>query len=214
MSLSSLRSRRALLMVSLCALVSVAFAAKSFVKPEAKNAATYPSHDDHTDEKVAVAADPYDKPDKARIFSYDFVAHGFLPIFFVVTNNGDKPVSIANMQIVMITGDRAKLTPVASDDIFRRISNPQGQTKPSAIPIPLPHKEKSSQKAVEEVEASQFAARAVEPHSTQSGFLFFDVGGLSSPLKGSSIEITGIADARGNELMYFELSMDKYLNAP
>ena len=67
---------------------------------------------------------------------------------------------------------------------------------------------------MDEIESSQFAARAVEPHSTQSGFLFFDVGGISSPLPGATIDITGVADAKGNELMYFEISMDKYLNAP
>jgi hypothetical protein len=193
---------------------SLSPAGKTFVKPEAKSAISYPAHDAHSDEKVTVAADPYDTPEKRKIFSIDFSAHGFLPIFFIVTNDGGKPVSIANMQIVMITGgDRAKLTPVAVDDVYRRISNPQSNARPSTIPIPLPHKEKASQKAVDEVAASQFEARAVEPHTTQSGFLFFDVGGISSPLRGSSIEITGIDDATGNELMYFEIPMDKYLNA-
>ena len=67
---------------------------------------------------------------------------------------------------------------------------------------------------MDEVESSQFAAHAVEPHSTQSGFMFFDVGGLSSPLPGATIDITGVADAKGNELLYFEISLDKYLDAP
>jgi hypothetical protein len=71
-----------------------------------------------------------------------------------------------------------------------------------------------SQKEMDEIESSQFAAKAVEPHGTQSGFLFFDVGGISSPLAGANIDITGIADAKGNELMYFEIPVDKYLDAP
>ncbi len=66
---------------------------------------------------------------------------------------------------------------------------------------------------MDEIESSQFAARAVEPHTTQSGFLFFDVGGISSPLPGAKIDITGVADAKGNELLYFEILVDKYLNA-
>jgi hypothetical protein len=65
-----------------------------------------------------------------------------------------------------------------------------------------------------EIEDSQFAARAVEPHSTQSGFLFFDIGDIDSPLAGAQMDIDGVADAKGNELLYFEISMDKYLNAP
>jgi len=189
-------------------------AAKNFVKPVAKTAINYPAHDFHRDEKAAVAADPYDTPEKAKIFSTDFAAHGFLPIFFVVTNDGDQPISIARMQITLLTAHRSKLTPVTIDDLYRRLSNPQSSTRPS--PLPLPHKAKSgiSKKEEDEIESSQFAAKAVEPHSTQSGFLFFDVGGISSPLPGATIDISGVADAKGNELLYFEIAVDKYLNAP
>jgi hypothetical protein len=189
-------------------------AAKNFVKPVAKTAINYPAHDFHRDEKVAIAADPYDTPEKAKIFSIDFAAHSFLPVFFIVTNDGEQPVSIANMEITLITANRSKLTPISPQDLYRRLSNPQANTRPS--PIPLPHKVKGgiSQKEMDEIESSQFAAKAVEPHTTQSGFLFFDVGDISSPLPGANIDITGVADAKGNELMYFEISVDKYLNAP
>ena len=73
--------------------------AKSFVKPTAKSAINYPAHDFHRDEQAAVAADPYDTPEKAKIFSIDFAAHGFLPVFFVVTNDGNQPISLANMDL-------------------------------------------------------------------------------------------------------------------
>ena len=189
-------------------------ASKNFVKPVARTAINYPAHDFHRDSSVAIAADPYDTPDKAKIFSVDFAAHGFLPVFFVVTNDGDQPVSIANMEITLITGNHSKLTPVPPNDLYRRLSNPQTSTRPS--PLPLPHKVKGtiSQKEMDEIESSQFAAKAVEPHGTQSGFLFFDVGGISSPLPGANIDVTGVADAKGNELMYFEIPVDKYLDAP
>lgn len=204
------------LVLALCAglFVPVLLAAKNFVKPVARTAINYPAHDLHRDEKAAIAADPYDTPEKAKIFSVDFAAYGFLPVFFIVTNDGDQPISIANMEIKLITRNHSKLTPIHTDDLYRRLSNPQASTRPS--PIPLPHKVKGaiSKKEMDEIESSQFAAKAVEPHTTQSGFLFFDVGGISSPLPGADIEITGVADAKGNELMYFEISIDKYLNAP
>jgi len=189
-------------------------ASKNFVKPVARTAINYPAHDFHRDSNVAIAADPYDTPEKAKIFSVDFAAHGFLPVFFVVTNDGDQPVSIANMEIKLITANHSKLTPVPPNDLYRRLSNPQTSTRPS--PLPLPHKVKGtiSQKEMDEIESSQFAAKAVEPHGTQSGFLFFDVGGISSPLPGANIDITGVADAKGKELMYFEIPVDKYLDAP
>jgi hypothetical protein len=204
------------LIISLCAagFVPAVLAGKNFVKPVARTAINYPAHDFHRDEKVAIAADPYDTSEKAKIFSINFADHGFLPIFFIVTNDGGQPVSIANMQITLITGNHSKLTPVDTDDLYRRLSNPQGQTRPS--PLPLPHKVKGavSKKEMDEIVASQFAARAVEPHTTQSGFLFFDVGGIPSVLKDANVDITGVADAKGNELMYFEIPMQKYLNAP
>jgi hypothetical protein len=190
-------------------------AGKTFVKPVAKTAFNYPAHDLHRDEKVSVAADPYDNPEKAKIFTIHFAEHGFLPIFFIVTNDSEQPVSIANMQVKLITGNRSKLTPIDPDDLYRRLSNPQAKTS-SNIPLPFPRKVKGgvTKQQMDEIESSQFAARAVEPHTTQSGFLFFDVSGLNSPLRNATIDISGVADARGNELLFFEIPMDKYLTAP
>src|ERR1700680_1648917 len=112
----------------------VALGAKDFVKPVAQPAKTYPAHDNHTDDKVAIAADPYDSPDKAKIFSVNFHEHGFLPIFFVVTNDGDQPISIANMDVKIITANRSKLTPSSPEDIYRRLSNPQARTSRAPLP--------------------------------------------------------------------------------
>src|ERR1700693_4494310 len=49
-------------LVVFCAIAActLSLAAKDFVKPTARPAKTYPAHDDHSDEKVAIAADPYD----------------------------------------------------------------------------------------------------------------------------------------------------------
>jgi len=194
-----------------CALL----AGKSFLKPVAQTAINYPAHDFHRDEKVAIAADPYDNAEKAKIFTINFAQHGFLPIFFVVTNDGDQPVSIANMQVKLITGHNSKLTPLAADDLYRRLSNPQAKTSTNN-PLPFPHKVKGgvTSEQRDEVESSQFAAKAVEPHTTQSGFLFFDIADLNSPMRGANIDITGVTDGKGNELMFFEIPMDKYLDAP
>lgn len=191
-----------------CALPAsvLALRAKDFIKPAARPAKTYSAHDEHPDEKVAIAADPYDTPDKAKIFSVNFRDHGFLPIFFVVTNDGDQPISVARMEVKLITANRSKLTPTSSEDIYRRLTNPQAATRPSPIPIPRKTvKGAITQKERDEVESSQFAAKAVEPHTTQSGFLFFDVGDIS--ISSAHIDITGVNDARGTELMYFELPL-------
>ncbi len=204
-------------LVALLALLvpTLLIAGKSFVKPVAKAAFNYPAHDLHRDEQVSIAADPYDNPEKAKIFTINFAEHGFLPIFFIVTNDSDQPVSIANMRIKLITGNRSKLTPIDTDDLYRRLSNPQAKTS-SNIPLPFPRKVKGgvTKQQMDEIESSQFAAKAVEPHTTQSGFLFFDVADLNSPLRNATIDISGVNDAKGNELMFFEIPMDKYLDAP
>jgi hypothetical protein len=208
-------ARQLLVALGFALLVPALLASKNFVKPVAKTAINYPAHDFHRDEKVAIAADPYDTPEKAKIFSINFADHGYLPVFFVVTNDSDQPVSIVNLEVTLITANHSKLTPIGTDDLYRRLSNPQAQTRPSPLPLPRRGvKGAVSKKEMDEIESSQFAAKAVEPHSTQSGFMFFDVGGIRSPLQGSNIDVTGITDAKGNELMFFEILMDKYLNAP
>lgn len=211
-----LRLNLGLLVSALCLslFLPVVLASKNFVKPEAKSAINYPAHDFHRDEKVSIAADPYDTAAKSKIFSIDFSQRGLLPVFFIVTNDGDQPVSIANMEVTLITANHSKLTPLGTDDLYRHLSNPQAQTRPNPIPLPRKVKGTLSKKEMDEIESSQFAAKAVEPHSTQSGFMFFDIGGIGSPLQGANIDITGVSDAKGNELMYFEIAMEKYLNAP
>jgi len=207
-------SHLAVLFLIIAGAATTGMGAKSFVKPVAQAANTYPAHDEHPEEKVAIAADPYDTTEKAGIFTVKFKENGFLPVFFVVSNDGSQPVSIANMQVTLITANNSKLTPIAPEDIYRRLSNPRTNTN-APLPFPIPQKKVKgtiSKKEMDEVESSQFEARAVEPRSTQSGFLFFDVGGIAQPLAGAHIDITGVDDAKGVEMMYFEISMDKYLS--
>ena len=71
-----------------------------------------------------------------------------------------------------------------------------------------------SNEALDEINSSQFSAKAVVPHGTQSGFVFFDISGISTPLAGASFYLTGVKDWSGSELMYFEIPIEKYLSAP
>jgi hypothetical protein len=202
--------------VLVCCLCAIA--AKEFVMPTAQPARTYPAHDDHPMERVVVAVDPYDVEDKASIFSVNYRNNGYMPVFFVITNDGDQPVSLVNMKAQLNTKDRSKLLPSTTDEVVRRLSHPSrndGARLP--VPIPLPKKEVKggvSRKTWDEIEQAQFAAKAVEPHSTARGFLFFDIADISNPLAGANFYLMGVQDAKGNELMYFEIPMEKYLSAP
>jgi hypothetical protein len=201
--------------VLLCALG--AMAAKVFVMPAAEPARTYPAHDEHPMEKVVVAVDPYDLEDKASIFTVNYRNNGYMPVFFVITNDGDQPVSLVDMKAQLNTRDRSKLYPANMDDLLRRLSHPTRNDRQNTLPIPLPKKEVKggvSRKTWDELDQAQFGAKAVEPHSTARGFLFFDIQDISNPLAGASFFVTGVRDANGNELMYFEIPMEKYLSAP
>src|ERR1700739_3061860 len=116
----------------------VAAWAKDFSMPNAHPARTYPAHDEHPMEKVAVAIDPYDVEYKANIFTVNYRNYGFLPVFFVVTNNSDQPVALAAMQAQLNTVNRSKLFPLTPEDIVRRISHPSKSETPSPLPLPLP----------------------------------------------------------------------------
>jgi hypothetical protein len=201
--------------VFLCCLSAVA--AKEFVMPTAQPAGTYPARDEHPLEKVTVAVDPYDVEDKASIFTVNYRNYGYLPVFFVITNDGDQPVSLVGMQAQLNTKNRSKLLPSTTDDLLRRLSHPSRNDRQTTLPIPLPKKEVKggvSRKTWDEIEQSQFAAKAVEPHTTARGFLFFDIEDISNPLAGASFYLMGVRDAKGGELMYFEIPMEKYLSAP
>jgi hypothetical protein len=195
-----------------------AMAGKDFAMPAAQPARTYPAHDEHGMEKVAVAVDPYDMGDKAQIFSVNYHEYNYLPVFLVVTNDGDQPISLSGMKAQLVTVNREKLGAATVDDLVRRLAHPQRNDRPSPLPLPLPRsgrvKGAVSGKTMDEINRAMFSAKAVEPHTTRAGFVFFDVADISTPLAGANFYLTGVEDAGGNELMYFEVPMEKYLSAP
>ena len=138
---------------------------------------------------------------------------GILPVFLVITNDGDKPISVTKLQAQLVTANRSKLDGIGVEDVMRRVGHVNASsTSPGKItPFPIPgaggNKNKKAQQQLEEVNRARFSAFAVEPHSTQSGFLFFDIENVRNPVKGAHIYITGVRDAGGTELMYFDIAV-------
>jgi hypothetical protein len=191
---------------------AVLWASKDFVPPKANNATTYASKDAHPNEHVTAAVDVYNAAPKSDIFITHFSEEGILPVLLVITNDGDQPITVNKMQAELVTAHRNKLEALDVDDVFRRVAHIQGSSSnpnPRVGPIPLPGgtKNKKAQQQFDELTRAKFTAAAVEPHSTQSGFLFFDVRGVSQPVDGGHIYLTGIRDNNGNELMYFEIPL-------
>jgi hypothetical protein len=188
---------------------------KGFVMPKPADAKTYPAHDASEKEKVAVAADPYDLPDKAQgVFRIKYKDEDLLPVLLVITNDGGQPVALTGMQVELVTRKRVKIQPATEEDIYRRIARqPMKGDQPSANPLPFPRKIKTSVKKEEqqEIQDSRFTAKAVEPHATQTGFLFFDVEGIDEPLASAHLYVSGLRNSQGQELIFFDIPLEKYL---
>ncbi len=190
---------------------------KQWVKPKVYHAKTYPARDAHDNEQVTIATDPYDLPDKAAIFNINYKQEGLLPILFIVSNDGSAPISLEDVQIQLVTAKRVKLSPATADDIYRRIAREpiSSDTGASRNPLPIPRrpvKRSIKKEEQEEVENSLFSAKSVAPGSTQSGFLYFDVEDIPEPLAGAHLYVTGVRDSKGQELMFFDIPMEKYLS--
>lgn len=182
---------------------------KGFNPPPASPAVTYPAHETHSDEKVTIAIDPFTSAEKAAVFKVKYKDYGFFPIRLIITNDGDKPLMLDTMKVELVTGDRQKLQPATRDDIFRRISRPEkAASRPKVqLPIPVPHsKDPVGKEARDEVPMAMFANVPVTPHSTNSGFLFFDVAGISDPEAGAHLYIYGIKSGT-QELFYFDIPL-------
>jgi hypothetical protein len=205
------RCRISLFILALVAFSSVVLrAAKEFVPPKAADAKTYPSKDAHPSEKVTAALDVYNAPPKDDIFITHYNEEGILPVLLVITNDGDQPITLKQMRAELVTAGRAKLEALEVEDVFRRVAHIQGSSNPRPVgPITLPggSKNKKAQQQLDEITHAHFAAEIVPPHTTQSGFLFFDVENVKQPVAGAHLYLTGVLDGRGNELMYFEIPL-------
>lgn len=203
------RSVRAVKIAAAVALLAtLVFAEKRFNPPPAANAGTYALHDSHKDEKVTVAVDPCDTPEKAGVFKVNYKGYGFYPVRLIVSNDGDQTLMLQNVKVELITAQRDKLQPATDADIYRRLVKPNKASHPGPkLPFPTGKKEPLSKEAREEYESAQFLTVPVTPHSTHSGYLFFDV--MDAPIEpGAHLQVSGIK-AGSQELFYFDIPMDK-----
>jgi hypothetical protein len=188
---------------------------KTYIAPPPMPAHSYVSHEEDSQNKVTVAVDPYDSPARATIFSVEYLKFGLLPVYLIVSNDGDQAISMRDLRAELVTGRKAKLEALSTEEVMRRLFQ-HGEIQPrvsgpspNPLPIPLPHKSRNAQqeKAQSEVERARFSYIAVEPHTTRAGFLFFDSGAVHDATTNSYVYVSGVRNGQGQELLYFELPL-------
>ena len=185
--------------------------------PAVQPASSFAAVEVHDKEKVAIAAEPYDTKEKESLFRVDYLAHGVMPIRLIVTNLGDKPISLRDARILFLTASGDKIQAAEPEDIERLMTQKERQGGKIPMPGPIPSiklKPKASNKEIEEdFDTFEYQALVVEPHTTRAGFLWYDVSELDHPLKGAKLHLHKLRDADGQELFYFEIPFDNYLKS-
>jgi hypothetical protein len=197
--------------------LALPLAATDHTPPIVQPATTFAAVEVHDEEKVAIAVEPYDSKIKAAIFRVDYLSHGVMPVRLIVTNNGNRPISLRDARILFQTSSGDRIQAAEPEDVERLMTRKEREGSKIPLPGPIPDihlKPKASNKEIEQdFDMFEYKALVVEPHTTRAGFLFYDVSQLENPLKGAKLHLHKLRDADGKELFYFEIPFDKYLKS-
>jgi hypothetical protein len=185
--------------------------------PPVEPATSFAAVEVHPDEYVAIAVEPYDTKEKESIFRVDYIGHDVMPVRLIVTNLGDRTISLRDARILFETAAGDRIQAAEPEDVERLMTRKERMGSKVPLPAPLPPihtKPKGSNTEIQQdFDTFEYSALAVEPHSTRAGFLFYDVSGLTHPLVGARLYVRSLRDADGNELFYFEIPFSKYLQS-
>ena len=212
----SLRSRRSLALLLLMAPAMTLAADKK--APPAKPAAQYIAFDTHEKEHVTIAADPCDDPKSCDFFRLPYIQHGFLPVRVVVTNDGDRALSLDDVRIQFISENKDVIPAATLEDINRRLfsrRSAQG-TKIPGLPYPVTiHHAPVDKKVTQDDNDFGFPGTTVNAHASLAGYLFYDVRELDDPaMRGAEIYVKEVKTLDGKQQLFaFSIPLDKWLAA-
>ena len=174
-------------------------------------AAQYASHDTHA--QVTIAADPGDSKDSAPHTRIDYLAHGFMPIRIIVTNDSSQPLSLDDARILFVSSNNVAENAATQDELERGTSSIKNEGRKTPIPGPLPpitHHDKPVDNQIAQDDADfGFKSSTVAPHSTAAGWLYYDIRDFGSdPLKGATIELRKVRWAATSKVLdTFEIQL-------
>src|ERR1017187_9102849 len=167
--------------------------ASDHTPPAVQPATSFAAVEVHDDEKVAIAAEPCDTKEKQAIFRVDYLGHGVMPVRLIVTNNGNRPISLRDARILFLTAAGDRIEAAEPEDVERLMSTKDRTGSKIPMPSPIPEikrKPKASDKEIEQdFDTFEYGALVVEAHTTRAGFLFYDVSRLAHPLQGGKLHL-------------------------
>jgi len=166
----------------------------------------YPNR--QTVEQITVAARAYASPELVRraFGKLDPNRHGVLPVLVLMENTGEKTISLADIRVEYVMPDRRRVEATPASEV-RYLQAPD---RPGMVTGPIPGgKPRLSRRKnpldVWEIEGRAFAARALPPRQTASGFFYFQ----APYRKGAILYITGMREAgSGRELFFIEIPLE------
>lgn len=192
---------------------SVARAAKKEAPPLA-DVTSYPMRETHDKEQVTIAADVFDTRARADFFRIDYVGHSILPVRIVIRNDSDHPIDMSEVRIQLEPSHGGKLPAALSEEIHRRVFHVKNPTDVRKSPFPIAiFSTPVDKKILQDDTDFSYRTGIIAPHSTASGFLFYDIDDLDGdhPLEGADLYFKRMKNADTKvELFPFTLSLDRY----
>ena len=200
--------RSRLTLVLLILLTPKLYAEKPRKPAPPQPASTYVSNETH--ERVTIAAEPGDTKETRPNTRLDYFSHGMMPMRVIVTNDTDKPVTLDDARINLITASDAVIHAATLDDLQRRMFTIKGSTGskvPLPLPIPIPittGKKNVDKKILDDDNDFGFQTTTVPPHATVAGYLYYDMQYLDSStpdsfLKDATLELRKVRFASSSD---------------
>ena len=175
-------------------------------------AAQYPLHETH--DHVTIAAEPGDTRETEPNTRLDYAHHGYMPFRVIVTNDSDGPINLDDVRIHFVSAHNDVIQAATDEELQRRLfskKHADGTKIPMPAPIPtitIHHPPVDKQILADDTDFG-FSTTTVAPHTTVSGYLYYDTRDLDEPvLDGATLEVRKVRVASSNkELESFEIPL-------
>lgn len=162
-----------------------------------------------TQEKVTIAVQPFDTQEKTRLAfnKLDPNRYGILPVLVIIRNDGSDTLMLEGLRAEYIAESQQKVEAIPSREVAK--VNAPGRPRISGGPLPTQIPRSSTKKnplSDWTIEGRAFAAKALPPGESASGFFYFE----ARHRPGASLYLTGLRVAPNRrELFYFEIPLDQ-----